>query len=558
MTRRTACVGCLGAICETLAWDYGALWTLDRQASVLRCLESWSATEGEFPHFDALTRATVYPRGLGMPGKAWVSGEPIWTPNQAEDSEFPRAAAFREDGLRSGLAFPVSVAGDVVAVMEFFSRPARAFDAPLVDMLRSTSGQIGRFIERRRADEELKRSEERFRTLFDEAPVAYHELDAQGIIRRVNRAECELLGYTAEELIGRHVTDFVWPGERAASRDAVARKLAHEMPIVPFERSYMRRDGRRRIVEIHEARIEGDRGEAIGMRSALLDVTERRQAEKELDRFFNLCRDMLFIANTDGYFLRLNPECEKVLGFTAEELQSRPYIDFVHPEDRESTLKAAAELSSGRDVVSFENRYRTMDGTYKWLLWACSVSLEDQRIYAVARDITERRQREEDLRRYADDLRAARQRQDENAARMAQLVKELESARSRAEAATRAKSEFLANMSHEIRSPMNAVIGMTSMLLETRLSTEQREYLTIAKQSADWLLAVINDILDFSKIEAGGWNWNRWSSTCARWWRTACGRSHGAPSRMDSSWPAKWRRELPRSWLGIRAGCARC
>ena len=125
-----------------------------------------------------------------------------------------------------------------------FEPPARAFDAPLVEMLRATSGQIGLFIERRRADEELRRSEERFRTLFDEAPVAYHELDGEGIIRRVNRAECELLGYAAEDLIGRHVTDFIWPDERAASRDAVQRKLAHEMPIVPFERSYMRRDGR--------------------------------------------------------------------------------------------------------------------------------------------------------------------------------------------------------------------------------------------------------------------------------------------------------------------------
>ncbi len=467
----------LGAICETLAWDYGALWTLDRQADVLRCLESWSATPGEFPHFDALTFATAYPRGLGMPGRAWVSGEPIWTPNRAEDAEFPRARSFREDGLRSGLAFPVSVAGDVVAVMEFFSRAVRPLEEPLVEMLGSSSGQIGRFIERRRADEELKRSEERFRTLFDEAPVAYHELDADGIIRRVNRAECELLGYTAEELMGRHVSEFVWPDERAASRDALHRKLANEQSIVPFERSYMRSDGRRRIVEIHEARIEGDRGQATGMRSALLDVTERRTAEKELDHFFNLCRDMLFIANTDGYFLRLNPECEKALGFTADELKSRPYIDFVHPDDRESTIEAAAKLASGRDVVSFENRYRTKEGTYKWLLWACSVSLEEQRIYAVARDITERRQREEDLRRYADDLKAARQRQDENAARMAQLVKELETARSRAESATRAKSEFLANMSHEIRTPMNGVIGMTRVLLETRLSSEQREYL---------------------------------------------------------------------------------
>ena len=294
------------------------------------------------------------------------------------------------------------------------------------------------------------------------------------------------------------------------------------------------------------------------MRSALLDVTERRQAEKELDRFFNLCRDMLFIANTDGYFLRLNPECEKVLGFTAEELQSRPYIDFVHPEDRESTIAAAAELSSGRDVVSFENRYRTKEGAYKWLLWACSVSLEDQRIYAVARDITERRQREEDLRRYADDLKAARQRQDENAARMAQLVKELESARSRAESATRAKSEFLANMSHEIRSPMNAVIGMTSnaagdaALIRTARVSDHRE--AVSRRAACGDQRYPRFFQDRGAAAGTGIGGIRPARGGGRQVRSLARRAQQNGLELACEVGAG---KLPRSWWGIRGACAR-
>ncbi len=480
----------LNTICEALEWDYGALWILDREANILRCLESWFAPQQEFPHFEALTRSIVFRKGVGMPGRVWASAEPAWIPNLIEDPNFPRASAAHQDGLRAALGFPVTVGGVLVGVMEFFSRTAREFDESLVQMLGATGGQIGQFIERKRAEEELKRSEERFRSLFDEAPLAYHELDANGLIRRVNRAECEMLGYTAEELLGKDVCELVWPDERQCSREAVQKKLAGETPPGTFERAYMRRDGQRRIAEIHEVLIRDGQGRPAGMRSAMLDVTERRQAENELDRFFMLCRDMLCIAGTNGCFLRVNPACERILGFTPDEMASRPYIEFVHPEDRESTTAATLQLSSGQDVISFENRYRTKAGTYKWLLWASSVSLEEQRVYAVARDITERKQRE--------------QRQEEDAARMAQLVKELEAAKTRAESAARAKSEFLANMSHEVRTPMNAVIGMTSLALDTRLSTEQREYLTIVKQSADALLSVIDDILDFSKIEERG------------------------------------------------------
>ena len=115
-------------------------------------------------------------------------------------------------------------------------------------------------------------------------------------------------------------------------------------------------------------------------------------------RFFSLSLDMLCIASFDGYFVDLNPAWERTLGFTIEELKAKPFIDFVHPDDRESSIaEAETIMATGRDVVSFENRYRCKDGGYKWILWSASVSLEKRLYYAVGRDITRRKKTEDAL-----------------------------------------------------------------------------------------------------------------------------------------------------------------
>ena len=133
----------------------------------------------------------------------------------------------------------------------------------------------------------------------------------------------------------------------------------------------------------------------------------REAAPDPENRFFALSIDMLCIAHFSGYFIRLNPAWEKTLGFSREELQSKPMFDFVHPDDRERTLAQNRKVRMGGQAHAFENRYICKNGSYKWLLWNATADVDHQLIYSVARDITERKQAEEEREQLLQNLQAA-------------------------------------------------------------------------------------------------------------------------------------------------------
>jgi len=131
-------------------------------------------------------------------------------------------------------------------------------------------------------EQKLRDSERHFQSWFQDAPVACHEVDRNGVLLCVNQAECELLGFSAEEMVGRPIWEFMAAEDREKTRTGLLQRIADEQPLVPLEREYKRRDGSSVIMEIHQKRIRDAGGRPTGLRTFLLDITQRKRAETTL------------------------------------------------------------------------------------------------------------------------------------------------------------------------------------------------------------------------------------------------------------------------------------
>jgi PAS domain S-box-containing protein len=137
-------------------------------------------------------------------------------------------------------------------------------------------------------------------------------------------------------------------------------------------------------------------------------AARRARAQQDFDRIFNLSPDLVAVADFEGHFTRVNPAAEEILGYTEEELLTQPYLDLVHPDDRERTAAEAAAIGEGKRTLSFENRYARKDGSYRVLEWTSTPVVEERAMYSVGRDVTERRTAEAEVKRLADEQAALR------------------------------------------------------------------------------------------------------------------------------------------------------
>lgn len=246
--------------------------------------------------------------------------------------------------------------------------------------------------EHKHVEEALRASEERFRDLFENAHDLIQSVGPDGSILYVNRAWREMLGYSEAEINGLSLRDIIHPSSLSHCLEIFQRVMAAGEAAELVEAVFLAKDGHTIIVE-GNSNCHFVEGKPVATRSIFRDITQRKQAEKERDYLFNYALDMHCTAGFDGYFKQLNPAWEKILGWSKAELLSKPYIEFIHPDDRNATIQRIRSIAEGGNPLSgnraVESRYLCKDGTYKWLSWASFVHAEEELIFATARDISE-------------------------------------------------------------------------------------------------------------------------------------------------------------------------
>jgi two-component system sensor histidine kinase/response regulator len=275
----------LAEVCASTGWPVGHVQMRSEDTS-LRSTDLWFPPDDDrYRALREVTAATPLRKGEGLPGRVLASGEPLMILDVERDLNFPRAHTARDIGVRAAFAFPVRVGREVHAVLEFFSPEAVEPDAPLLTVMESVGIQLGRVIERTRAEAALRESELRFRSVAETATDAIITADAEGTIVSWNPAAVAMFGYTVDEALGRSLTIVIPERFRRPHAEGLSRvRAGGERRVIGkvAELSGLRRDGGEFPLELSLA--TWSLGETTFYTGIVRDITLRKQAEAELLR----------------------------------------------------------------------------------------------------------------------------------------------------------------------------------------------------------------------------------------------------------------------------------
>lgn len=350
---------------------------------------------------------------------------------------------------------------------------------------------------RKKAEEALRKSEEKLRNILGSSPDAITVTDLEGNIIECNQATLEMHGFSCkEELIGKSALDSIAPKDREKVVDGM-KKIIEQGSIKNMEYIGLAKDGREFVGELSASVMRDPFGKPTSFIAIMSDISLRKKMEEALqierDRLYAVTQNVgvgLAVITKDHRILAGNEVLKQMFGKVEGKMC---YLVFNQRTEVCPGCGAREIFRTGRDKVVHEQKTKDLHGNTVWLeIVTTPIKDKEGNVTAALQvlvPITERKKTEEKIKEYAEELKI----------RNLELKLETEKAKE----ADRLKSEFLANMSHEIRTPLTAISGAAYLLNESSLSSEQRKLCRMITQSEKHLLQLINDILDLARIEAG-------------------------------------------------------
>ena len=417
---------------------------------------------------------------------------------------------YNGEAFESVARIPLRTGEKALGFMHISDCAKNRFTPHLVAMLERMCDHLAIALVYRHATKALRETTDRLELALEGGNLGLWELDLQTGSWRVNQRCLDILGFTSDEFepYTGAWQKLVHPSDLPQVVAALDESISGSTPQFTTEARFWHKSGKWQwYLANGKVSSRDDSGTPLGMAGTLYDISGRKQTEELLRQseaktraLLSAIPDLILRCKSDGTILDCHSPRTMELPIFSGELSGKSIADLFSPEITEEFDTTRCSWLEYEDApicfkVSVMGRPRFFE--------ARAARSGPDEILFIVRDITDRKQSEEQITRYIYELEESRDHIEMQAHELAQLAKERTAARDQAEAANQAKSEFLAIMSHEIRTPMNSIIGMSELLQKTSLNSEQSEFCKRVLGSANALLDIINEILDFSKIESG-------------------------------------------------------